>query len=217
MGECYTGRPVARPFLSDGAKTALAEAVRAIETASRAEVVVVVRARSAPYREAAFAGGLLAALLTLAFMLFSPWPFDLAWFLVDPLVLGVAGGLLVARVAVLTRVLTSARARGAAVRNAARLAFLDRGVTATRERTGVLVYVSLLERAADVVADLGIAEAVPPDAWEAAVASMRAVVAAGGDGVALAARVGALSELLADARPAGPDEVNELPDEVAAP
>jgi putative membrane protein len=197
--------------------TALAQAVRAIETASRAELVVVVRVRSAPYREAAFAGGLIAALVALAFMLFSPWPFALAWFLVDPLLVGAAAALAVSRAERLVRALTSARARAAAVRNAARLAFLDRGVTATRERTGVLVYVSLLERAAEVVADLGVLEAVPPKEWDAAAAAIREAVASGGDGEAVAARLHALAEMLGDALPAGPGDVNELPDEVAAP
>jgi putative membrane protein len=217
MGECYTVRPVARAFLTDGAKTALAQAVRAIETASRAELVVVVRARSAPYREAAFLGGLIAALLTLGFMLFSPWPFDLAWFMIDPVLLGVAAALAASRAPALTRLLTSARAREAAVRNAARLAFLDRGITATRERTGILVYVSLLEGAAEVVADLGILEAFGASEWNVATAGIRAAVAAGEDGERLAARLRSVGEALAEALPAGPSDVNELPDEVAAP
>ena len=208
---------MARAFLTDGAKTALAQAVRAIETASRAELVVVVRARSAPYREAAFLGGLIAALLTLAFMLFSPWPFDLVWFMIDPVLVGVAAALAASRAPTLTRLLTSGRARRTAVRNAARLAFLDRGITATRERTGLLVYVSLLEGAAEVVPDLGILEAVDAAEWEAAIAGIHAAVAAGEDGEGLAARLRSLGGALGEALPAGPSDVNELPDEVAAP
>jgi putative membrane protein len=217
MGECYTVRPVARAFLTEPAKTALAAAVRAVEAESRAELVVVVRGRSAPYREAAIRGGLLVALLTLAFMLFSPWPYDLVWFMVDPVLLGGAAALAVTNVPALTRALTSSRARRAAVRNAARLTFLDRGVSATRERTGVLVYVSLLERGAEVVADLGISAAVEAAEWEAAVAAVGEAVAAGADGEALAEPLRRMGTLLGEALPAGPSDVNELPDEVAAP
>jgi putative membrane protein len=153
----------------------------------------------------------------LAFLLFSPWPFDLEWFLLDPLVTGAGAALAVSLAPGLARALTPARTRARAVRDAARLTFLDRGIAATRERTGILVYVSLLERAVEVVADQGVLDAVPPGEWESAVASIRAAVAAGGDGEAVAARLGALGEALADALPAGPGDVNELPDEVAAP
>jgi uncharacterized membrane protein len=68
-----------------------------------------------------------------------------------------------------------------------------------------------------VVADLGVLEAVPPKEWDAAAAAIREAVASGGDGEAVAARLHAMAEMLGDALPAGPGDVNELPDEVAAP
>lgn len=44
-------------------------------------------------------------------------------------------------------------------------AFCELGVYATRERTGILIYVSFLEKQARVLADEGIAKKIGPDLW----------------------------------------------------
>jgi len=208
---------VARPFLTETAKTALLGAVRDVESASRAEVVIVVRPASARYRDAALTGALLGVFATLAFMLYSPWAFSLAWFLVDPALAGLVAGLAVHHSPFLVRRLTAAASRQEAVHRAALATLVDRGVTATRERTGLLLYVSLLERRAEVVADRGILAAVEPTTWARQVAALVAAVAQGADGVAVARHLRGLGESLAQALPVGQDDVNELPDEVVAP
>jgi len=205
---------VARPFLTEAAKTALVAAVRAVEASSRAEVVVVVRPRSAPYRDASLLGALAAVFGALAFLLFSPWEFGLLWFLVDPALAGLLVGLAVHRSHLLIRLLTSTAARQTAVRDAARVTFLDRDVTATRERTGLLLYISLLERGAELVADRGVLDAVGAADWRRAAAALVAAVDSGADGEGVAEQLRGLGDLLAEALPARADDVNELPDEV---
>jgi putative membrane protein len=208
---------MARPFLTDAAKAALLDAVRAVEGASRAELVVVVRPRSAPYRDATLLGALIGVFAALAVMLYSPWEFSLAWFLVDPALAGLAAGLAVHHSPILVRLLSSPSARHAAVRGAARATFVDHGVTATRERTGLLLYVSLLEREAELVADRGILEAVEEAAWARDVAALAAEVRSGADGVRVAGQLRGIGERLAEALPVGPDDANELADEVVTP
>ncbi len=205
---------VAKPFLTETAKKALIEAVRAVEAGSRAEVVVVVRPRSVPYRDASLLGALLAVFGTLAFLLFSPWEFALFWFLVDPALAGLLVGLAVHRSHALVRLFTSTAARRTAVRDAARVTFLDRDVTATRERTGLLLYISLLERRAELVLDRGVIDAVAGAEWRRAEAALVAAVGSGADGEWVAGQLRGLGELLAEALPARADDVNELPDEV---
>lgn len=205
---------MASPFLTDSTKAALVAAVRALEKGSRAECVVVVRPRSAPHREAAFLGALVGVFASLAVMLYVPWPFRLVWFLVDPAIVGLAAGLLVHRTPALARLLTTPSARRAAVHDAARVAFVDRGVAATRERTGLLLYVSLLERDAEVVPDQGILAAVDRVEWDPATRALVEGVRSGSDGAGVAERLQVLGRLLAEALPVGPDDVNELPDEV---
>lgn len=204
-----------RRFLSDDARRALGDAVRAIEAQSRAEVVVAIRARSGSYVATDLAFGVAVGWLTLAVLLFSPWEFAWEWILLDPLLFGALAGLGSSRLALLRRALTPASVRRRRVAEAAKAAFWDKGVGGTSGRTGMLCYVSVLEREVEILADAGITAHVDGEAWAAAVATVRRAIAEGGDGRALAEALGALAAPLARlGRDA--DDVNELPDEVVA-
>ena len=103
-----------------------------------------------------------------------------------------------------------------AVLDCARARFVDIGVSATRERSGVLVMVSLSERRCAVVADLGVISRVPKAEWTAAVARVDATISehgvdeAGLD--ALCAAVVSLGDTLEEPMPRGEDDINELED-----
>lgn len=94
----------------------------------------------------------------------------------------------------------------------ARRQFLGRNVHRTADRTGVLVFVSLAERYAEVIADVGIDSRVDPAVWEEAVADLtdhaRQDLLA--DGFVRA--VGSVGMVLARHFPASPDNRNELDD-----
>jgi putative membrane protein len=205
---------MSRGFLDEESRKAIASAVRDIEQRSAVEVVVVVRARSSLYLQVDLLLGFGSAYLTLAFMLLSPWPFDILWILLDPLIVGACAALLLSHFGSLQRLLVSRRLRRQAVRLAACTTFVERGVGLTRKRTGLLVYLSQLERAAELVADDGIRRAVDAAAWAKAVSSLEAVVGRGDDGLKLAQAIRNLGEILASALPRRPDDVNEIPDEV---
>ena len=87
------------------------------------------------------------------------------------------------------------------------------GVWDTEENSGVLIYVQLVDRQVEILADRGIAAKVPQAEWEAICRAMEAAFKAGDyrDG-ALAAirRAGAL---LSEHFPAGERNPNELPDQ----
>jgi putative membrane protein len=206
---------MARPFLTDAAKAALLDAVRAVEARSAAEVVVAVRERSGSYLHADLIAGILAANLVLFYQLFSPWEFSLPLIQVAPTGVGLLVGLATSITPWARRALTPRRTREAMVRTAARATFVEKGVTATRARTGILVYVAVLERTAEVVADVGVTKAMPAEAWRAATARVEEAAGAG-DGLALADAVAALGDGLAAALPRAADDVNELADEVGA-
>jgi putative membrane protein len=203
-------------FLQDSDKTSLLDAVRDAERRSSAEVVVAVRGRSGSYLHADLIVGCLCACFALWFQLFSPWEFELEAILLGPLVVGAVAAMLTARTAPLRRLLTPRSGRRERVRIAAILAFHEKGVTHTRERTGLLVYVSLLERAVEVIADRGITTRVPAAAWAEKVGAIDAAVARGENGTAVAARIKELADVLEPALPRQADDVNELPDEVGA-
>jgi putative membrane protein len=100
------------------------------------------------------------------------------------------------------------------IETAARSTFVERRVHGTAGRTGILLYVSVLEREAALVVDVGVEALAAMDGWKTAVGEIERAVRNKEDGVAVAARLRGLSTLLSSALVRGADDVNELPDEV---
>lgn len=82
----------------------------------------------------------------------------------------------------------------------------------TLGRTGVLLYLSLKEHRADIVADEAIAAKVAPEIWGDAMAALIERVRAGQPGAGMAAAVTQMGVVLAEHFPKGDDNPNELPD-----
>ena len=82
----------------------------------------------------------------------------------------------------------------------------------TLGRTGVLLYVSLKEHRADIVADQAIAAKVSPDVWGDAMAALIDHVRAGRPGEGMAEAVRQMGVVLAEHFPRGSENPNELPD-----
>ncbi len=205
------------PLSTEAARTRLRAAVARVEGCSAAEIVVAVRPRSDRYTDVDLIVACIAAWKTLVFTLFADTVFDLdAIALLVPLVGGL--GFFVSRlVAPLRRLLARASRMEAAVDRAAKACFVDKRVTFTRGRTGVLVYVSLFERRIALVADAGVDRAVAAEhrrAWEAATSELFSVARATRlrDPDALARAIEGLSAPLELALPRATDDIDELPD-----
>lgn len=205
---------MAKLFLTPESKAALLEAVRAVESCSSAELVVAVRHRTGSYLHAELLCGILAGIATLAFLLFSPQVFAPVWILIDPILIGALAGLLASWSSGLRRSFTPFAMRRQRVETAARSTFVKRRVHGTTGRTGILLYVSVLEREAALVVDVGVEALAAMDGWKAAVEEIETAVRNKEDGVAVAARLRGLATLLSSALVRGADDVNELPDEV---
>ena len=82
----------------------------------------------------------------------------------------------------------------------------------THGNTGVLLYLSLRERRAEIVADQPIAEKVAPEVWGHAMTDMLAEIRQGRLPEGLAAGVRHVGEILSEHFPRAEDDVNELPD-----
>ena len=199
-------------FLDDDARAAFKRAIEAIEAVSAVEVVVAVRRRSHGYRHANVAVGALTAFVGLAVMLFARQAFALTSILIDPFVVGLIAGAVVELLPGVKRVLTPPASRRLHVHRAARATFVERGVHATRARTGLLVYISWLEQAVAIVADLGLARQLSADTVARIEQALTAEMRGGG------ARVASVLERFAGelhtAAPVGDDDVNELSDAI---
>jgi putative membrane protein len=190
---------------------AIAAAIRSAEARTSGQIVCVLMRASSEYF---YVPVLWAALLALV----SPWPLIVLtqWsvqriFLIQIVVFAAAVLILSwppLRIALVPRAVRRARAHRAAVEQ-----FFARGLTRTNERTGVLIFVSLAERYARIIADEGIATKVSNREWQGAVDALTGHMRDGkiGEGfIAAIERCGAV--LAAHAPPSGAGD--QLPDRI---
>jgi putative membrane protein len=198
-------------LMTTQAETAFREAIEAIEKVSAVEVVVAVRPQVQRWLVPHIVIGVIAMLATLAFQLFSEdYEFELWTILLMPAFAALAGGLLVEAIPPLTRAVTPARIRDAAVDTAARAAFVELGVHATKGRTGLLVLIAIHERRVALVGDLALVERVGEASLIRRAHTLETALPDGGE--AVAAALAKLADDFAAALPRDADDVNELPD-----
>jgi putative membrane protein len=102
--------------------------------------------------------------------------------------------------------------RQARVRNRAVDLFKVGTQSRTHGRTGVLIYLSMAEHRAEIVADEAIADQVPAEVWGAAMADMLIHIRKDCIGEGIAAGVRDVGAVLAEHFPRGTEDSNELPD-----
>jgi putative membrane protein len=173
---------VARPLFTDAELETIRQAVSEAERATAGEIVPFVVQRSGRYEFAVWRGAALGALLAALGGLsvaatYSGW--GLSWLyaaeglLALVFVGAVVGGGLVAFVPALRRALAGAARLDENVGRRAAAAFLEEEVFNTRDRTGILLFVSLLEHRILVVGDAGINQKVGQEEWAEVVARIR--------------------------------------------
>ncbi len=114
----------------------------------------------------------------------------------------------------LLRWLTPPALRAWITRQAAEAQFVALGLTRTRDRTGVLLYVSLAERRAEVLADIGIYDKAPNQVWDEVTALLIAGLKRGHAADGFVNAVNRTGEILSAYLPRKDDDRNELPDSV---
>jgi putative membrane protein len=193
------------------ARTTLTNCIREIEKRTDAELVLIVRARSNSYAVANYLFGALLAFAGLNFLLFSPFNFHQFWVPIDIAVLFIVAAYVSSRSNAIRRGLTREIVRNKSVRQAAAAMFYEAGIANTRAEMGVLVYLSLLERRLELIADRGVLKAVPALEWNQALFELHQ---AGKQPhpETLSAGLEKLGVLLALHIPANAENPNELPD-----
>lgn len=158
------------------------EAVAAAEGHTSGEIVPFLMPRSGHYEIAMWRGGVLLAAFSLLVSLlvirfYEGW--GLAWIYTGwgtalvTLAGGVLGGVLAAYLPPLKRLLAGGTRLSQNVHRRALQAFVEEEVFDTRERTGILLFVSLFERRIDVLGDTGINQHVEADDWADVVLRIR--------------------------------------------
>lgn len=205
-------------------------AVTAAENHSDGEIVTVVAGQSDAYHDVALHWAILAMLLVLALLAWQPgaalWLYAQ---LIDPwaeaaptgtlffiaLVLEVLT-FLVVRVALAWRplrmLLTPGATKSRRVNRRAMALFRTAAEKRTRATTGVLLYLSLAEHRAEIIADEAIHSKVTPETWGEAMAALIVAVKDGRPADGMAEAVERIGAVLAEHFPKSSSDTNELPD-----
>jgi putative membrane protein len=202
-----------RSLLTEEEKNRITEAVVSAEKNTSGEIVPVVVRASDHYAGARWRIAVAFMLLgaaALAMLVPELGPLDLLMAAVP--LLGV--GHLVALLRPLLRLAIGRAEVEREVRQHARESFVDLNVHSTRDRTGVLILVSLLEHRIEVLADTGIHTVAPAGFWDHVVADLSKRIRAGDLAGGLADAVREVGSLLTEKFPARADDINELPDRV---
>ena len=84
----------------------------------------------------------------------------------------------------------------------------------THGRTGILIYLSMREHRAEIVADEAITKVTTPETWGEAMAALLVEVKAGRPGDGIVAAVGQVGTVLAEHFPRSSADTNEIPDKL---
>lgn len=198
--------------LDAGARESLRNAIRDAESRTVGEIVPVVLERSDGYPGAAWLAALCTMLLGSALLeRHMPWS-EPHWLLLCQLALGALGFLLVSLLPDLQRLFVSeARATEMAGEQALQEFHLLR-LRETRERTGVLIFVSLFEHRVVVLGDAGIHAKVGDAHWERTRDAVLEGIVRGSLADGLVAGVRACGDVLAEHFPRTPGNENEIAD-----
>jgi putative membrane protein len=196
-------------FFSDSDQTRIAEAITSIERKTSAEIVAVVAADSGSYLHIPFLWAALAALIV-------PWPLIyFTWWPVQWIYLvqlAVFAALVLAlfprsvRIRLVPRGIAHDRAHRRAVEQ-----FLVQNLTTTKGRTGVLIFVSVAERYAEIIPDIGIAEKVEASVWQAIVDKLTGDIGEGRPAEGFVAAIESVGGHLVEHFPPGSHDPRQLP------
>ncbi len=195
----------------DASREALRGCVSEIEKTTDAELVLIVRARSGSYRHADYLFGSILAFAGLNFLLFSPVNFQVYWVAIDVAILFALGTFISSRSNRIRYLLTNKRHRNEAVRTGAAAMFYEAGIANTAAEMGLLVYLSLLERRLELIADRGVLKGMPALDWNRILFELHEAGKKPGPETLLKGLCD-LGDLLGQHLPATGENPNELPD-----
>lgn len=217
--------------LSEADHDKVSAAIAAAERGSNGEIIAIATERSDAYHDVGLHYAVLALFLALAF--FAAWPSWLDWYWtllmgwsapptqreLLTLLLGIAlakflGTLFIMKWMPLRLALTPGTTKTRRVRRRAVSLFKASAERRTVGRTGILIYLSMGERRAEIVADEAIAGVTTPETWGEAMAALVTEVKAGRPGDGIVAAIEKVGVVLTQHFPRSADDTNEIPDKL---
>lgn len=201
-------------FISAHDRHAIDAAVREAEGKTSGEIVPAIVLRSSRYDWIGYRAALLGwlAATIVAFWAYFRWPFTVGLWDVEIFqVIGLFVGWLLSRFSFGARLFVPKRTLAEEVSHAAHASFLRHGLMNTRDRTGVLLFVSLRERHVQIVADKGIHEKLGEEYWKSECDRIVSAIRAGRPAEGMIAAIHSIGDKLAVHFPRRPGDKNELP------
>lgn len=207
-------------------------AIADAEARSDGEIVAVATELSDPYHDVALHWAVLVLVATVAIFAWKPellhfwYEFFLGGWMPEPTLAQLLTLLLVLAVAKFTAVLlilkymplrlalTPRATKARRVRRRAIAVFKAGAERRTIGRTGILIYLSMGERRAEIVADEAITNKTTAETWGEAMAALLVEVKAGRPGDGIVAAVGRVGTVLTEHFPRSATDTNEIPDKL---
>lgn len=217
-------------LLTEADHARISAAVHDAELHSAGEIVTILSERSDGYTDVALAWAALVAFTALTVLSLFPhfylplidrvlgrweheWPPQAVLVVAAMAAMAKFGSMLALQLwQPLKWLLVPRHIKAARVRARAVMCFKVGAERRTTGRTGVLIYVSLAEHRAEIVADAAIASKVSGEVWGEAMAALLTGLRHGRAADGLVDAVGKVGVVLAQHFPRADDDVNELPD-----
>lgn len=201
-------------FFSAEEKEAIRRAVADAETRSSGEIAVMVVQESDRYREAEELGALLLAGLVAVIAAVVLHHVTIWIYIPMVCLLFFPALFLFRRLPRLKLSFAGPRRQAEAVRERALIAFYEKGLYRTAEETGIIIFISLLERKVWILGDRGINLKIPPGFWQSLADQLAAGIRSGHAAQALCQVIAGCGSELARHFPRRSDDRNELPDDI---
>jgi putative membrane protein len=200
------------PFLTENDAERIEQAVAAAEGQTAAEFVTVIAGASGHYLYLPTLAAVAAMLLLsgVALIVPRPLPVTIVQFYIGQVLVFIAlYGLF--RWWPVRRRLVPRHIQRERARHRAHQTFLDLGLADTRDRTGVLLFVSVAEHYVEIITDRGVRSVVDDSVWANTIAEFTATVRRGRIADGFVEAVNACARVLTERLPPRTGDVNELP------
>ena len=200
----------AQKFFTDAEKERIQQAVRAAESKTAGEIVPLIVTSSARYTEIELLGLVAGLFVGIVIEWFWSDPWGSEYINLWPIV-GAFVGFLLVRIPTVKRLVAPKNRIAEAVHTLALASFSEHGLHYTREHTGILILVSLLEHRVEVLADRGINAKVESGTWQEIVHILTAGIKSNQACDAFCKAIERCGEILAAHFPRTADDKDELP------
>lgn len=201
--------PKAHTFIRTPDDQRISQAIAHAEAKTSGEILAVVASESDSYLYAPFLWAALAALAVVWPLIYFTW-MTVQWIAVIQLLVFAGLALILSsrplRYRLVPRAILTERAHARAVEQ-----FLVQNLHTTAGRTGVLIFVSVAERYAEILADAGIHKKVPEGTWQRIVDELTSQIGAGQTTDGFVSAIEHVGKHLAEHFPPGSAPSNALP------